>query len=95
VAGGARPVAEPATAQTDDGWVVEAQVATFGDTVHTFIGATHIAARGCLDIGPGRRSCRRPRTFGLQRIDHCVANVGWGEMDRWSTTTRRLSTSPS
>jgi 4-hydroxyphenylpyruvate dioxygenase len=83
VAGGARPVAEPATRADDDGWVVEAQVATFGDTVHTFI--ERDAYRGAWLPGYGPWSAVLPpaEDVGLQRIDHCVANVGWGEMDRW------------
>jgi 4-hydroxyphenylpyruvate dioxygenase len=83
VAGGARALAEPAVREDADGRVVEAQVATYGDTVHTFI--ERDAYRGAWLPGYGPWSAVIPPSedVGLRRIDHCVANVGWGEMDRW------------
>ncbi len=79
VAGGARPVAAPAER---DG-VVTATVATYGETVHTFV---QRGERGGPWL-PGYRAwangARAPHRVGLLRIDHCVGNVGWNEMDRW------------
>ena len=41
------------------------------------------------------RASRMPRKPGLQFIDHCVGNVGWGEMDRGATSTVASSVSRS
>ena len=83
VEGGARPLADPDVREDEDGRVVQAQVAAYGDTVHTFI--ERDAHRGAWLPGYRPWSAVMPTAaqVGLQRIDHCVANVGWGEMDRW------------
>src|SRR5258708_7553652 len=80
---GARGVQQPLRAQNDDGEGCIASIAAYGDTIHSFV---------------ERRNYRRPflpgfvaipgaapvsRSVGLMYIDHMVANVGWGEMDRW------------
>ncbi len=83
VAGGAHALHEPAAAEDEHGRVVTGQIATYGDTVHSLIerGAYHGAwLPGYLPWTGGPRSGQR---VGLMRIDHCVGNVGWNEMDRW------------
>lgn len=81
--GGARAVHEPAVTEDPEGRVVTAQVATYGDTVHSFVDRS--AYRGIWLPGFRPWSVVVPPVapVGLRRIDHTVANVGWGEMDRW------------
>ncbi len=83
VAGGARAVTRPDVGDDADGRVVTASIATYGDTVHTFVERS--AYRGAWL--PGYRASTHGQLAanraGLLRIDHCVGNVGWNEMDRW------------
>jgi 4-hydroxyphenylpyruvate dioxygenase len=83
VASGATPVREPVETHDEDGKLVLASIATYGDTIHTFV--QRDAYRGVWM--PGYRAwngvARAPHRPGLLRIDHCVGNVGWDEMERW------------
>jgi len=83
VAGGARSVASPDERADEGGHAVVATIGTYGDTVHSFIDRS--AYRGVWLPGYVAWSPVMPpsREVGLVRVDHCVGNVGWGEMDRW------------
>ena len=83
VAAGARAVDEPRELSDDGGRVVLASIATYGDTIHTFV--ERDGYRGAFMPGfvPVSRSPRPHVSAGLVAIDHCVGNVGWNEMDRW------------
>ncbi len=83
VAQGATPVAAPHTVSDEDGDAVLATIGAYGDTVHTFV--QRGAYRGAWLPGfvPLESSPFPSRPVGLTRIDHCVANVGWEELDRW------------
>jgi 4-hydroxyphenylpyruvate dioxygenase len=83
VAGGARPLAEPRETIDAHGSVVTAAVGTFGDTVHTLIQRAGYSGPWLPGYASWTTSQRALQPVGLQRIDHCVANVGWGEMDHW------------
>ena len=69
---------------TTHGEVRLAAIATYGDTIHTFVERRNYRGRFPARLRargrPGRRS-RGP--VGLKYIDHMVGNVGWGEMNRW------------
>jgi 4-hydroxyphenylpyruvate dioxygenase len=83
VRGGASVVLEPTMLEDTYGRLVKATIATYGDTVHSFIqrdGYAGIFAPGFVE---DRKTIARVSKPGLQFIDHCVGNVGWGEMDRW------------
>ncbi len=83
VAAGAQPVAEPERTEDRHGAVVLATIATYGDTVHTFVERDRYAGPflpGFVAVSDGPRA---PHAPGLRAIDHCVGNVGWNEMDRW------------
>ncbi len=77
---GAKGVQEPARAEDAQGVVTYATVATYGDTVHTFVerdeyGGVH---------WPGYREDKRSGGgVGLRFIDHTVGNVEKGRMDDW------------
>jgi 4-hydroxyphenylpyruvate dioxygenase len=80
--GGARSLMEPTEFKDDHGVLVRATIATYGDTVHSFV--QRDAYRGIF--APGFVEQRRSLPVqkpGLLAVDHCVGNVGWGEMDTW------------
>jgi len=83
LAGGATAVSPPSVLEDGEGRIVRATIETYGDTVHTFV--ERDAYRGIFMPGfvEARRSIEHARKPGLQFIDHCVGNVGWGEMDAW------------
>jgi 4-hydroxyphenylpyruvate dioxygenase len=83
IEGGARSIAAPAEMRDEHGTIVRATIATYGDTVHTFVqrdGYQGIFMPGFVEE---RRSIPGSKKPELQFIDHCVGNVGWGEMDAW------------
>ena len=83
VAGGARPLQEATVVEDADGRVVTSRIATYGDTVHTFIERTGYRGAWLPGYQPWSATVPPAHPVGLMRIDHCVGNVGWGEMDRW------------
>ena len=81
---GAGVVAEPDDTADADGIVRRASVATYGDTVHTFVDRSRY--RGAF--APGFRADDLPPmslgpAVGLDRVDHVVGNVELGALDRW------------
>jgi 4-hydroxyphenylpyruvate dioxygenase len=80
---GARSVREPETLRDTDGMARVASIATYGDTIHTFVERRNYNGA----FLPGYRAVEAEdtvaRPVGLQYIDHMVGNVGWGEMNRW------------
>ncbi len=84
LAEGATPVGEPRELHDEHGRVVLATIATYGDTVHTFVEREHYAGAFMPGFVPVASSPSAKVPVGLRAIDHCVANVGWNEMDRWA-----------
>jgi 4-hydroxyphenylpyruvate dioxygenase len=83
LARGARGVREPFSFSDEHGEVRLASIATYGDTVHTFVERRNYRGPfmpGYRAVG-GEDPVARPA--GLKYIDHIVGNVGWGEMDKW------------
>jgi 4-hydroxyphenylpyruvate dioxygenase len=77
---GARSVREPWVLKDDDGEVRMASIATYGDTIHTFVERKDY--RGVFL--PGFQAIADDpvsRPVGLLHIDHIVGNVGWNEMN--------------
>ncbi len=83
VSRGARGVVEPHTVDDEFGRVELAAIATYGDTIHTFVnrgdyagpfkpGFVSVSANGHAGAG-----------VGLTNIDHIVGNVELGRMDHW------------
>ena len=79
---GAKSVREPFEQKDDHGTVVMASIATYGDTIHTFVerknynGPSSPASAQCLQD-------TQARPVGLLHIDHMVGNVGWNEMNKF------------
>lgn len=85
VAHGARGLAEPWEAADEHGTVVRATIATYGDTRHTLVERGDYKGPylpGFVAAGPIVAPLEQPL---FHTIDHCVANVELGRMDRWVT----------
>jgi 4-hydroxyphenylpyruvate dioxygenase len=80
---GARSVREPEELHDAHGSVHLASIATYGDTIHTFVERRNYAGA----FLPGFRAITDrdvvARPVGLEYVDHMVGNVGWGEMNQW------------
>src|SRR3954451_5836172 len=78
---GARGIAEPHRVSDDSGSVELSTIATYGDTVHTFVNRADYAGVHL----PGFRAVEGTRGAGagLLAIDHCVGNVELGRMNHW------------
>ncbi len=77
---GAKVLQEPLTVRDEHGVIRKATIATYGDTVHTFIDRRNYSG----PFAPGyirRESSAQP--VGLKRVDHVVGNVELGKMDEW------------
>ncbi|MFB6279161.1 MAG: VOC family protein, partial [Salinibacter sp.] len=81
---GATPVQKPTIHEDEDGRIVTATIATYGDTVHTFV------ERSDYDglFFPGFQAWDNefwdaPAGTGLKYVDHCVGNVHEGDMDAY------------
>jgi 4-hydroxyphenylpyruvate dioxygenase len=82
IARGAKSAFEPKTLTDANGEVKLAGIYTYGETVHTFVERKNysgpfmpgfMAKKGLMEVTP----------IGLLYVDHCVGNVGWGQMNEW------------
>ena len=81
---GAKGVREPETFRDEHGEVRISAIATYGDTIHSFVERSNYRGVFLPGFVAGRwRRTVFARPVGLQYIDHMVGNVGWGEMNRW------------
>ncbi|MHB8301579.1 MAG: 4-hydroxyphenylpyruvate dioxygenase [Acidobacteriaceae bacterium] len=77
---GARSVREPWVLKDEHGTVRMSSIATYGDTVHTFVERKDYSGT----FLPGFVAVEQDavaRPVGLKYIDHVVGNVGWNEMN--------------
>ena len=81
---GATPVQEPTVHEDDDGRIVTATIATYGDTVHTFVERSEYDGLFFPGFEAWDNSFWEPPSgTGLQYVDHCVGNVHEGDMDTY------------
>jgi 4-hydroxyphenylpyruvate dioxygenase len=80
---GARSVRGPETIRDSAGEVKLASIATYGDTIHTFVERRNF--RGAFLPGFVALETHDPiaRPAGLTHIDHVVGNVELGRMNEW------------
>jgi len=81
---GAVPVSPPRTLTDEHGEVKLASIQTYGETIHTFVERKNYKGA----FMPGfieKKSTMEIKPIGLKYVDHCVGNVGWGEMNKWAT----------
>lgn len=78
---GAKSVMPPTVFEDECGTLVKATIATYGDTVHSFVEREHYRA-----FMPGFKPIENPPPTpdtGLVAIDHIVGNVEQGKMNEW------------
>ena len=81
---GAVGLRAPTATEDDDGRLVVASVAAYGDTQHTFV--ERAGYRGVFAPRYGTDQLPQPTAGSpvrFRKIDHVVANVGKGDLDRW------------
>ncbi len=88
--GGARPLQAPVTLEDRDGRIVQAKIAAYGDTVHSFVQRDGYGGIFMPGFTEARKSLPFAQKPGLLFVDHCVGNVGWGEMDTWGDFYARV-----
>src|SRR5260221_6462891 len=77
---GPRGVEPPTTARADSGEIRRASVATYGDTIHSFVDRSKY--RGVFL--PGYRATGElPKPGPLLYVDHVVGNVALGDMNKF------------
>src|ERR1039458_7051688 len=83
---GARGVREPETLRDEHGEVRVSAIATYGDTIHSFVERRNyrgVFLPGFVPIEHAEQADSVARPVGLKYIDHMVGNVGWGAMNTW------------
>jgi len=90
IAGGARSILAPAHTSDATGRIIRATIATYGDTVHSFIQRDGYTGAFMPGFIAAPRTLPGSKKTGLLFIDHCVGNVGWGEMDAWGDFYARV-----
>jgi 4-hydroxyphenylpyruvate dioxygenase len=78
---GARGVEPPRALEDRDGTVVLASIATYGDTLHTFV--ERAGYRGAFMPGFAVAGNDAPDAGLLTELDHAVGNVELGKMNAW------------
>jgi 4-hydroxyphenylpyruvate dioxygenase len=79
---GGRSWLEPTTLVDITGEVILSGIRAYGETVHLFVERKNYQGV----FMPGFREWKtvyNPPPSGLLYVDHCVGNVGWGQMDPW------------
>lgn len=79
---GAESYQEPTTQKDEFGEVVVSSIRTYGETIHTFVERKNYKGVFLPGYLP-RKSEYKSVPIGLKYVDHCVGNVGWGEMNKW------------
>jgi 4-hydroxyphenylpyruvate dioxygenase len=81
---GATPIQEPTVHEDEHGHIVTATIATYGDTVHTFVERSDYNGLFFPGFKPWTNDdWSAPSPTGIQYVDHCVGNVHEGEMDTY------------
>ncbi|MDQ2986967.1 MAG: 4-hydroxyphenylpyruvate dioxygenase [Armatimonadota bacterium] len=77
---GAKPYKTPETFEDHEGEVRTASIHTYGDVVHTLINRDKFTG---LFMPNYKTIDKKGDPVGVEIVDHCVGNVGWGEMNKW------------
>lgn len=79
---GAESVHQPTELKDEHGSVIVSSIRTYGETIHTFVERKNYTGPFLPGYVPKASSLKTP-SLGLKYVDHCVGNVGWGEMNKW------------
>ncbi len=80
---GAKSFMEPQKLEDENGYIILSGIHTYGDTVHIFVERSNY--KGIFMPGYKEwKSDFNPSEVGFKYVDHCVGNVGWGEMNTWA-----------
>jgi 4-hydroxyphenylpyruvate dioxygenase len=80
---GARGVQEPTRVDDEFGSIELAAIATYGDTIHTFVNRSDYAGPFKPGYATATSNGKARNGVGLTNIDHIVGNVELGRMDQW------------
>ncbi len=80
---GARGVREPEILRDGHGEVRISAIATYGDTIHSFVERRNYRGGFLPGFAPVEQPDAVARPAGLKYVDHMVGNVGWGAMNTW------------
>lgn len=86
---GARGVTEPQVLEDEQGKIVRAAIATYGETIHSLISRQDYSGV----FLPGFKTLNGAgdaREAGIRQIDHVVGNVELGKMDEWVSFYERV-----
>jgi 4-hydroxyphenylpyruvate dioxygenase len=83
VSRGARGVMEPQRDEDEFGTVERAAIATYGDTIHTFVNRADYSGTFLPGYVSTSENGQPDPGAGLTNIDHVVGNVELGRMDHW------------
>jgi 4-hydroxyphenylpyruvate dioxygenase len=83
VSRGARSVMEPRRDEDDFGVVERSAIATYGDTIHTFVNRADYGGPFLPGFVSVSENGNTGTGVGLTNIDHVVGNVELGRMDHW------------
>jgi 4-hydroxyphenylpyruvate dioxygenase len=83
VAGGAKVVSKPKDISDEHGTAVVASIGTYGDVIHTFVERRAYHGPFLPGFVAHTFAIKPVADVGFSHIDHCVGNVGWGEMETW------------
>ncbi len=82
IARGAVSCFKPQMQKDDRGFIWKSGICLYGDTIHTFIERKNYQGSFLPGYRPWNPRFRAPEA-GLEYVDHCVANVGWNQMNPW------------
>ena len=85
---GARGVQEPEVTEDEQGKVVRAAIATYGETIHSLISRQEYS--GAFLPGYQGLDDSAVQGYGLRYIDHVVGNVELGKMNEWVSFYERV-----
>lgn len=80
---GATPLREPEVLEDEHGRVVLSAIATYGDTIHTFVERKNYHGLFMPGFEPRENPHWNPEPVGLKYVDHCVGNVALGDMNKY------------
>ncbi|NGP88502.1 4-hydroxyphenylpyruvate dioxygenase [Fodinibius halophilus] len=80
---GATSVEEPHDLKDENGTIRKAAIATYGDTIHTFIDRSGYDGLFMPGFQEAESPIENVEPVGIQFVDHCVGNVEKGKMNKW------------